>query len=118
MYQGYADAKNYNSEYACRTVLADARRAAQLALYGKWRPTPTSKPAVYPTRTPGSNGGGGGGGDDREGCDDAYPTVCIPSPPPDLDCKVNPYRNFKVLSPDPQNFDGKDNDGWGCESWE
>lgn len=25
------------------------------------------------------------------GCDPAYPTVCIPSPPPDLDCKDVPY---------------------------
>ena len=25
------------------------------------------------------------------------------------------YRNFKVLAPDPHNFDGPDNDGIGCE---
>ena len=30
-------------------------------------------------------------------CDRAYPTVCIPSPPPDLDCRDIPHRNFKVL---------------------
>lgn len=49
-------------------------------------------------------------------CDPSYPTVCIPPPPPDLDCKDITYRNFKVLSPDPHNFDGKDKDGIGCES--
>jgi hypothetical protein len=47
-------------------------------------------------------------------CDPAYPTVCIPPPPPDLDCKDIPYRNFKVLPPDPHRFD-RDKDGIGCE---
>ncbi len=48
-------------------------------------------------------------------CDPAYPTVCIPPPPPDLDCGEIPYRNFKVLAPDPHHFDG-DKDGIGCET--
>jgi len=48
-------------------------------------------------------------------CDAAYPDVCIPSPPPDLDCADIPYRNFRVLPPDPHRFDG-DMDGIGCES--
>jgi endonuclease YncB( thermonuclease family) len=49
-------------------------------------------------------------------CDPSYPTVCIPPPPPDLDCKDVPYHNFKVLPPDPHGFDGRDDDGVGCES--
>lgn len=49
------------------------------------------------------------------GCDPAYPTVCIAPPPPDLDCKDVPYRNFQVRSPDPHRFD-RDKDGIGCES--
>jgi hypothetical protein len=49
------------------------------------------------------------------GCDPAYPTVCIPPKPPDLDCKDIPYRNFKVLPKDPHKFDG-DKDGIGCET--
>ena len=49
------------------------------------------------------------------GCDPAYPTVCIPPPPPDLDCKDIPFRRFTVLPPDPHRFDG-DHDGVGCES--
>ena len=57
---------------------------------------------------------GGGGGGSR--CDPAYPTVCIPSPPPDLDCGQIPYTDFRVLPPDPHGFDGSDNDGWGCET--
>ncbi len=51
----------------------------------------------------------------QEECDPAYPTVCIPSPPPDLDCGDIPYTNFEVLPPDPHNFDG-DGDGIGCET--
>ncbi len=49
------------------------------------------------------------------GCDPSYPTVCIPPPPPDLDCADIPYRRFTVLPPDPHHFDG-DHDGIGCES--
>jgi hypothetical protein len=51
----------------------------------------------------------------RSGCDPSYPTVCIPPPPPDLDCKDISYRNFQVLQPDPHHFDG-DHDGIGCET--
>ena len=54
-------------------------------------------------------------GTTQEECDPAYPDVCIPPPPPDLDCKDVPYRYFKVLPPDPHRFDG-DRDGVGCES--
>jgi hypothetical protein len=49
-------------------------------------------------------------------CDPHYPGVCIPPFPPDLDCGDVPYRNFRVLAPDPHGFDGSDNDGRGCES--
>ena len=49
------------------------------------------------------------------GCDPAYPTVCIPPPPPDLDCKDITFRRFEVLPPDPHKFDG-DHDGIGCEN--
>jgi endonuclease YncB( thermonuclease family) len=47
-------------------------------------------------------------------CDPSYPEVCIPAPPPDLDCKDVPYRRFKVIGADPHRFDG-DHDGIGCE---
>lgn len=52
-------------------------------------------------------------------CAPSYPDVCIPPPPPDLDCGQISYRNFRVIynvpSPDPHRFDG-DRDGVGCES--
>jgi len=47
-------------------------------------------------------------------CDPAYPDVCIPSPPPDLQCRDIPYSRFRVLPPDPHNFDGN-RDGVACE---
>jgi uncharacterized protein DUF1524 len=47
-------------------------------------------------------------------CDPAYPSVCIPPPPPDLDCADITFRRFTVLPPDPHHFDG-DGDGIGCE---
>lgn len=55
----------------------------------------------------------------QSNCDAAYPDVCIPSPPPDLDCSDIPYRNFRVLPPDPHHFDGGPDrraDGIGCET--
>jgi hypothetical protein len=48
-------------------------------------------------------------------CDPYYPTVCIPPPPPDLDCDDISFRNFSVIEGEPHNFD-TDHDGIGCES--
>lgn len=67
------------------------------------KPVRSSKPTPTPTATQAGN------------CSPAYPDVCIPPPPPDLDCGDIQYKNFKVLPPDPHNFDGKDKDGVGCE---
>jgi micrococcal nuclease len=50
-----------------------------------------------------------------QNCHPSYPTVCIPPPPPDLNCGDIPHRNFTVTGSDPHRFDG-DNDGVGCES--
>lgn len=47
-------------------------------------------------------------------CEPSYPSVCIPPPPPDLDCGEIPHRNFEVRAPDPHRFD-HDHDGVGCE---
>ena len=64
-------------------------------------PAPAGEPAPIPTSA--------------GGCSPAYPTVCIPPPPPDLNCADIPFRRFKVLPPDPHSFDGNKN-GIGCES--
>jgi micrococcal nuclease len=47
-------------------------------------------------------------------CDPSYPGVCIPPPPPDLDCKDVAHKGFTVVGADPHRFDG-DGDGVGCE---
>lgn len=64
-------------------------------------PTPIPPTAVPPTTAP--------------ACDPSYPDVCIPPPPPDLNCGDIQHRRFRVLPPDPHNFD-TDHDGIGCES--
>ena len=72
---------------------------------------------VEPARA-GDDGDGGAPAPPRGivggGCDPSYPTVCIPSPPPDLDCADIEYRRFRVVPPDPHRFDGE-GDGIGCE---
>jgi len=54
---------------------------------------------------------------DKLGCHPSYPTVCIPPPPPDLNCADIPFRNFRVLrdipDADPHDLDGT-HDGVGC----
>lgn len=47
-------------------------------------------------------------------CDPSYPTVCIPPPPPDLDCSDLSVSRFPVRGADPHGFDA-DHDGIGCE---
>jgi PASTA domain len=49
-------------------------------------------------------------------CDPSYPDVCIPPPPPYLNCDDVPYTNIRVVGSDPHGFDGYDNDGIGCET--
>ena len=53
----------------------------------------------------------------RSNCDSSYPDVCIPpySEVGDLDCGQITFRNIRVVGSDPHGFDGRDNDGVGCE---
>lgn len=66
----------------------------------------------------GRRGAGGSMGrpDERPdgGCEASYPDVCLPSPPPDLDCRDVEAERFRVAGDDPHRFDG-DGDGIGCE---
>jgi PKD repeat protein len=48
-------------------------------------------------------------------CDSSYPDVCIPPPPPVLDCSDIDEEDFEVQGSDPHGFDD-DNDGVGCEA--
>jgi micrococcal nuclease len=100
------------------SALLAAAQSARHARRGLWGACPH---AIWDPFGPATTGPGSGtdattprtavGG----ACDPSYPTVCIPPPPPDLDCKDIPYRRFAVRPPDPHHFDGG-GDGVGCES--
>jgi endonuclease YncB( thermonuclease family) len=102
--------------------LLAAARSARAAKRGLWGACPDAVWDPYGPATTGRNGPAAAvqpvaapppaGGR----CDPSYPSVCIPPPPPDLDCADVQYRNFRVLPPDPHRFDGRDDDGVGCES--
>ena len=103
--------------YAAQLVaVATAARRARLGLWGAcpravWNPfAAASTGPGSPARTTQPRPIAG-----NRPCDPSYPTVCIPPPPPDLDCGDVTYRNFPVRPPDPHHFDGE-GDGFGCES--
>jgi micrococcal nuclease len=127
---GYAIAAEYPPDISCADTFSEAEAKARQGRIGIWLPTNTPRPQPTRTSTPwptaipyvppptspppapsNNNNQPSGGGN----CDPAYPGVCIPPPPPDLDCGEIPFRRFQVLPPDPHGFDG-DNDGIGCES--
>lgn len=104
---GWAIAKEYPPDTAMAGLLASLMpQGAGVGCALVAAPLPT-----VPVRAPEPTAPPQGGN-----CDPSYPTVCIPPPPPDLDCGDIPHRRFQVLPPDPHNFDGSDKDGVGCES--
>ena len=101
--EGYATEYTYSVPSRYQDSFRAAQRAAREAGRGLWSPEScagVSGPSPAPPV--------------REGCDAAYPDVCIPPSPPDLDCADVPYRRFTVLPPDPHRFDS-DGNGLGCE---
>jgi micrococcal nuclease len=119
---GFAAAGTWKPDVACDQEFYAAQTRAKSSQLGMWAAAaalavaqplpataviPTNPVAVDPTVVPTVR---------PSNCDAAYPDFCIPSPPPDLDCKdVAPHKRFRVLPPDPHHFDG-DGDGIGCES--
>ncbi len=132
--QGFAKNFAYPPDTSCNETIYKAELDARNSILGLWAPptplpTMTKKPtateaptatrfptateypqrfaplALDPTQEP----------QPQSNCDPAYPGVCIPPSPPDLDCGDISYRRFQVLPPDPHRFDG-DHDGIGCES--
>ena len=103
--EGYATTATFPPDVACADAFRQAEQLARAEGRGLWGQAP---PAAQ--TTPPQVGGGGN-------CHPAYPDVCIPPPPPDLNCKDIPYRRFRVdhTYGDPHRFDG-DKDGIGCES--
>lgn len=93
--EGFAVAAAYPPNVRYLTRFQSAERVARARALGLW----------------------GACGSERTGgrhCDPAYPDVCIPSAPPDLDCADIPFRSFRVRPPDPQRLDG-DHNRVGCE---
>jgi micrococcal nuclease len=110
--EGYAHEYTYDTPYKYQARFRAAEAAAREASLGLWSPATCNGNTNTPVHlAPPTTAGSGR----ASACDPSYPTVCIPPPPPDLDCKDVSYRNFKVLAPDPHHFDG-DHDGVGCES--
>ena len=100
---GFASVATYPPDVACQTTYLEAESTARNGLLGLWAPIPApAQTQQQPQQVSGS-------------CDPAYPGVCIPPPPPDLDCGDISFRMFTVLPPDPHRFDG-DHDGIGCEN--
>jgi micrococcal nuclease len=95
--QGFASVSTYppNVTYVDRFLVA--QRVAREQERGLWGGCQVAEDAV--------------GG---RTCDSSYPDVCIPPPPPDLDCGDIALRMFRVTGLDPHNFDG-DHNGFGCE---
>lgn len=114
VYAGLAKAAYYGDNAKYLEWAQAAENWARVAQWNLWAPGDPynggtncggapAPPAPAPTAPPNS------------GCDPSYPTVCIPPPPPDLDCGDVSYRNFPVTGADPHRFDG-DHDGVGCET--
>ncbi len=100
---GYAQIATFPPDVKYVDRFLELQREARDAGRGLWsRCDATAAPDATPVIAP-------------SGCDPSYPTVCIPSPPPDLDCGEIAFRRFEVIGSDPHRFDG-DRDGVGCES--
>ena len=99
-----AQPKSAATAVATATITAPTPTVVPPSATPEPEPTATPEPpAPEPTTPPTAE------------CDPFYPDLCIPPPPPDLNCKDVPYKRFRVLPPDPHGFD-KDGDGVGCES--
>jgi micrococcal nuclease len=98
--RGFAQVATYPPDVKYIDVFLAAQRRARNRDRGLWGSCAGTRSLIGPAS-----------GSSR--CDPSYPTVCIPSPPPDLDCADVRFTTFKVLPPDPQHFDG-DHDGVGC----
>lgn len=55
-----------------------------------------------------------GSAQEDAGCHPSYPDVCIPPPPPDLDCGDLDACDIRVIGADPHRLD-RDRDGIACE---
>ncbi len=102
--QGMAQAATFPPDVRCTDTYLAAQQRARENGAGLWanRAAPAAQPTIMPAT--------------GQQCHPAYPDICIPPPPPDLDCRDITHRRFRVdwTYGDPHNFDGN-RDGIGCE---
>ena len=113
---GFARPLAIRPDVAHEDAFAAAAAEARSAGRGLWSSCEGGGPAAGADPGPAPSSTAAPGPTDRpaSGCDPAYPDVCIPPAPPDLDCGDITERDFTVLAPDPHRFDGG-GDGRGCE---
>ncbi len=104
---GFAQPATYPPNVAHVDDFVEASREARAAGRGLWSDACADGAEAPPTTSR--------EGQEARRCESAYPDACIPSPPPDLDCEDVAERRFRVLPPDPHNFDA-DRNGLGCEN--
>lgn len=96
----------------------DSARTEGAGLWARGGFGATAPDGSGPERPPRDRASGGisvgNRGEEGSSCAAAYPDVCVPPGPPDLDCGDVPHRDFPVEGADPHRFDG-DGDGVGCE---
>jgi micrococcal nuclease len=100
--RGLARVYVYDRPFARLPIYRAAEVVGHRASPSIWRSCASPAPAPAPAPVAGGR------------CDPSYPGVCIPPPPPDLDCKDVAHKGFTVVGADPHRFDG-DGDGVGCE---
>lgn len=129
--EGYAQVMVVPPDVRHVDTIRAAADSARMDGAGLWGRSDGFDPSMGDAGTPGSRGDPEApGAPERSGtssspesppaplpgsCDPAYPGVCIPPPPPDLDCRDVRHRRFRVRTPDPHRFDG-DGNGVGCEN--
>lgn len=99
--RGFARVYVFDRPFQRLPAYRQAERAGRARPDGIWRRCSMPAPVAQPIAG-------------RPDCDASYPTVCIPPPPPDLDCADIRFRKFRVVGADPHHFDGN-RDGVGCE---
>jgi micrococcal nuclease len=121
IYQGYGFEYTYAVPYAYQAEFQQAERDARANQRGLWAPDACNgerKPADEPAPEPPPVVEEEQPAPPAGNCSPAYANVCIPPPPPDLDCSDLRQQYGcgipVVQHPDPHNIDG-DRDGIGCE---
>ncbi|MYB42148.1 MAG: nuclease [Chloroflexi bacterium] len=105
---GYATVFDTRDEEQHEQRLLDAQTRARAASAGLWTACETENESEADADAASDESS-------EDGCDAAYPDVCIPPPPPDLNCADIEHRDIRVLPPDPHELD-RDGDGVGCRS--